>query len=97
MVGHRAGDHALEQVFAHAHGAQAGGQAQAGVHRGDGLGDLGALVVAAGQAHRLHHALQAALAPDALGAGVEAHHGRQEDGVQRAVVQPRIRAAQAVR
>ncbi len=44
----------------------------------------------------LRHALQALLLLDRFGAGVEVDHGRQEEGVEGAVVQARVDAAQAV-
>ena len=70
---------------------QPGGQAQALVHRADGVGHARSPL---GQAHRLRHALQAALLAHRLGAGIEADHRRQEHRVQRAVVQLRVDAAQ---
>ena len=47
VVGHGAVDDALEQIFGHAQGRQAAGQAQAGVHGADGVVYLGAFGIAA--------------------------------------------------
>ena len=50
--------------------------AQALVHGANRLGHLAALCIAGGQTHGVRHAVQAALFHDALGAGIEADHGR---------------------
>ena len=92
MVGQGAGDDAGKAVSLHAHGRQAGGQAQAGVHVVDGLRD----VCGGCQPHGLGHALKPVLLLDGGRAGVEGDHRRQKHGVEGAVVQAWIDPAQAV-
>src|SRR5256885_12111263 len=73
MVLERAADHGCELRALHAHGRQARGQAQAGVHVAYGFGNVAARV----QAHGVGHALQALFGAHALGLGIEAHRSEE--------------------
>ena len=92
MVGQGPFDHVVKHLGRDAHDCQAGGQAQAGVHVLNGGGH----VARRRQAHGMRHAFEPALCLHRCAGGVEADHGGQKHGIERAVVQARVHAAQAV-
>ena len=92
MILERAINHGAELCRLHPHGRQARRQAQAGTHVPDGIGNI----AAAAQAHGMGHAVQAVFALHGFRFGVETHYRRQKHGIQRAVMQARVHAAQAV-
>ncbi len=94
MICQRALDDGVKLRLNHPHGRQATGQSQALVHGLDGLAQAGRGVTAHGHTHGLGHAHQAMRG---LQDGcIESNHGRQEHGVQGAVVQAWVDTAQTV-
>ena len=96
VVGDSAHNNVVKLQSTHAHGSQAAGQAQTGIHGlyGVAYGLLG--LGACRQTHGLGHTRQAVLGLHGRGLGIEGNDGGQKHGVQSAVVQLGVDAAQAV-
>ena len=92
MVGQGARDDFFKIAGAHTHRTESGGQFQACVHLADRLRDVAGRV----QSHGARHTLQPFFVSNGFDAGVKVNNSGQKHGIQRAVVQPRVNAAQAV-
>ena len=92
MVGQGAVNNPVKLRLSDAHCRKAGGQSQARIHVDDGLTNIRAGC----QTHGMGHALQPMLLSHGRRLRIEGNHCRQKHGIERAVVQARIHATEAV-